>query len=86
MKRFCVENVNTITQKEVMTGKVQKSDQIEQLTASAQRIGYVRHFALNIGVFLKCIILAIFHLSHAIFPFNLTSHEWWGIWKENRNE
>ena len=45
-------------------------------------IKYMEHFILNIGIVLKCIILAILHLIHAIIPVKQTSHEWWGFWKE----
>lgn len=71
-----------MTMSETIT-KTAKTTKSEQLLSSAPMAGYVRHFGLNFGVFLKCVILAIFHLSHAIIPIKLTSHRWWGLWKES---
>ena len=65
-----------------MKSKSEKSIKNEGIKPLTPADVYIRHFCLNIGVFFKCIIMAIFHLSHAILPIKITSHNWWGIWKE----
>lgn len=39
---------------------------------------YARHFVANIRVTGFCLVMAVFHAVHAIFPCELTSHEFWG--------
>jgi len=44
-------------------------------------MNYIKHFILNIKVMFKCIVLAIFHLAHAILPIRFTEHKRWGVGK-----
>jgi len=42
-------------------------------------MNYWVHFRLNMGVALRCAVLAVFHAAHALVPVELTSHEYWGV-------
>ena len=39
----------------------------------------MKHFKNNIGVALRCLLMAFFHVLHAFIPFEQTSHKYWGI-------
>jgi hypothetical protein len=40
---------------------------------------YWKHFSLNMGVAVRCLLMAAFHAAHALLPVELTSHEYWGF-------
>jgi hypothetical protein len=44
-----------------------------------QSMKYFEHMKSNLKVCVKCFVLFIFHFLHAILPFKITSHEYWGI-------
>ncbi len=46
------------------------------MKSSVIKMDYVQHFILNIKVMLKCLVLAFFHIAHALLPIELTSHEY----------
>jgi len=49
----------------------------------AKKISIISHYLIHLGrnllIVVKAILLAMFHLAHAIVPIKYTDHEWWGI-------
>jgi hypothetical protein len=39
----------------------------------------MKHFMNNIGVALRCLVMAFFHAAHAFIPCKYTEHERWGF-------
>jgi len=42
-------------------------------------MNYFKHMGINLIVAYKALLLCIFHLIHAVIPFEFTSHEYWGL-------
>lgn len=43
-------------------------------------MSYWEHWKANMKVVAKCFVLAFFHFIHAWFPYDITSHDYWGVY------
>lgn len=42
-------------------------------------MSYWRHFSANMRVAGRCLVLSLFHATHAVIPCSITSHEYWRL-------